>query len=89
MIPTPGMSHNINPSIMVTSSIDTSMSVANASIASMNFNTGSLLPTASMNNGSFGRSEGYGYGMNNNNSFGSENLYGSATSVRSMANPQN
>ncbi|KAK8665891.1 hypothetical protein V6N13_006048 [Hibiscus sabdariffa] len=51
------MSHNSNPSIIVTSSTDTSMSAANASIAPMNFNTGSLLPIASMNNGSFGRSE--------------------------------
>ncbi|KAK8563716.1 hypothetical protein V6N12_035857 [Hibiscus sabdariffa] len=58
MIPTPSMSHNSNPSIIVTSSTDTSMSAANASIAPMNFNTGSLLPIASMNNGSFGRSEG-------------------------------
>ncbi|XWS11676.1 hypothetical protein CRYUN_Cryun37aG0019600 [Craigia yunnanensis] len=58
MIPTPGMSHSGNPSIMVTSSIDTSMSAANASIAPTNVNTGSLLPTGGMTSGSFGRSEG-------------------------------
>ncbi|XP_039005951.1 histone acetyltransferase HAC1-like [Hibiscus syriacus] len=59
MIPTPGMSSSSNPSIMVTSSIDTSMSAAaNASIAPTNVNTGSLLRTASMNSGCFGRSEG-------------------------------
>ncbi|GMI91942.1 histone acetyltransferase of the CBP family 12 [Hibiscus trionum] len=58
MIPNPGMSQSSNPSIMVTPSIDTSMSAANASIAPTNANTGNLLPTANMNSGSFGRSEG-------------------------------
>ncbi|KAL1098812.1 hypothetical protein V6Z11_D05G122500 [Gossypium hirsutum] len=58
MIPTPGMSHSGNPSLMVTSSIDTSMSAANASIPPTNVNTGSLLPTAGMNSCSFSRSEG-------------------------------
>ncbi|KAK9018834.1 hypothetical protein V6N11_033880 [Hibiscus sabdariffa] len=33
--------------------------------------------------------QGDGYGMNNNDSFGSENLYGSAISVGSMANSHN
>ncbi|KAK6284779.1 hypothetical protein POUND7_003731 [Theobroma cacao] len=58
MIPTPGMSHSGNPSIMVTSSMDTSMSAANASIAPTTVNTGSLLPTGGMNSSSFNRSEG-------------------------------
>ena len=58
MIPTPGMSHSGNPSIVVTSSIDTSMSAVNASIAPTNVNTGSLLPAGGMTSGSFGRSEG-------------------------------
>ncbi|XWS19184.1 hypothetical protein CRYUN_Cryun32bG0109800 [Craigia yunnanensis] len=58
MIPTPGMSHNGNPSIVVTSSIDTSMNTVNASIAPTNVNTGSLLATGGMTSGSFGRSEG-------------------------------
>ncbi|XVF26446.1 hypothetical protein REPUB_Repub14bG0017500 [Reevesia pubescens] len=58
MIPTPGMSHSGNPSIMVASSIDTSISAANASIAPKNVNTGSMLPTGGMNSSSFGRSEG-------------------------------
>ncbi|XVF23249.1 hypothetical protein REPUB_Repub13aG0020200 [Reevesia pubescens] len=58
MIPTPGMSHSGNPSIMVTSSVDTSMGAANANIAPTNVNTGTLLPTGGMNSGSFGRSEG-------------------------------
>ncbi|XP_022724444.1 histone acetyltransferase HAC1-like [Durio zibethinus] len=58
MIPTPGMSHSGSPSIMVTSSIDTSMNAASASIAATNVNTGSLLPTGGMTSGSFGRSEG-------------------------------
>ncbi|XWS20574.1 hypothetical protein CRYUN_Cryun31cG0113900 [Craigia yunnanensis] len=58
MIPTPGMPHSGNPSLIVTSSIDTSMSAANASIAPTTVNTGSLLPTVGMNSGSFSRSEG-------------------------------
>ncbi|XWS16583.1 hypothetical protein CRYUN_Cryun34aG0101100 [Craigia yunnanensis] len=58
MIPTPGMSHSGNPSMIVTSSIDTSMSASNASIAPTTVNTGSLLPTGGMNSGSFSRSEG-------------------------------
>ncbi|OMO83300.1 Zinc finger, TAZ-type [Corchorus capsularis] len=49
MIPTPGMSHSGNPSIMVTSSVDTSMTAANANIAPSTVNTGSLMPTGSMN----------------------------------------
>ena len=58
MIPTPGMSHSGNPSLIVTSSIDTSMSAANASIAPTTVNMGSLLPTGGLNSGSFSRSEG-------------------------------
>ncbi|XVE89201.1 hypothetical protein DITRI_Ditri19aG0131600 [Diplodiscus trichospermus] len=58
MIPTPGMSHSGNSSIMVTSSIDTSVTAANASVAPTNVNTGSMLPTGGMTSGSFGRSEG-------------------------------
>ncbi|MBA0839302.1 hypothetical protein Goarm_005046 [Gossypium armourianum] len=54
MIPTPGMSHSGNPSIMFTASIDTSISFSNASIAPTNVNTGCLLPTS----GSIGRSDG-------------------------------
>ncbi|XVF74891.1 hypothetical protein PTKIN_Ptkin13bG0147000 [Pterospermum kingtungense] len=58
MIPTPGMSHSGNPSIMATSSIDTSMSAVSSSIAHTNVNTGSLLPTGGITSGSFGISEG-------------------------------
>ena len=58
MIPTPGMSHSGNPSMIVTSSIDTSMSASNASIAPTTVNIGSLLPTGGLNSGSFSRSEG-------------------------------
>ncbi|XVE91163.1 hypothetical protein DITRI_Ditri20bG0132300 [Diplodiscus trichospermus] len=58
MIPTPGMPHSGNPGMMVTSSIDTSLSTANASMAPTSVNTGSLLPTGGMNSGSFSRSEG-------------------------------
>ncbi|MFQ6659376.1 hypothetical protein Gotur_028296 [Gossypium turneri] len=57
MIPTPGMSHSGNPS-MVASSIDTSMIAVNASIAPTTVNTGNLLPTGGMSSGSFSRSEG-------------------------------
>lgn len=57
MIPTPGMSHSVNSSMMVTtSSIDTSMSAANTSIAPRTVNTGNPLPTGGMNSGSFIRS---------------------------------
>nr|KJB66326.1 hypothetical protein B456_010G135700 [Gossypium raimondii] len=58
MIPTPGMSHSGNPSIMFTASIDTSISASNASIAPTNVNTGCLLPTSGFNSGSIGRSDG-------------------------------
>lgn len=57
MIPTPGMSHSGNPS-MVASSIDTPMSAVNASIAPTTVNTGNLLPTGCMSSGPFSRSEG-------------------------------
>ncbi|KAG4177806.1 hypothetical protein ERO13_A10G000900v2 [Gossypium hirsutum] len=57
MIPTPGMSHSGNPS-MVASSIDTPMIAVNASIAPTTVNTGNLLPTGGMSSGSFSRSEG-------------------------------
>ncbi|PPR89132.1 hypothetical protein GOBAR_AA31552 [Gossypium barbadense] len=56
MIPTPGMSHSGNPS-MVASSIDTPMIAVNASIAPTTVNTGNLLPTGGMSSGFFSRSE--------------------------------
>ncbi|MBA0568507.1 hypothetical protein Golob_005999 [Gossypium lobatum] len=52
MILTPGMSHSVNPSIMFTASIDTSISASNASIAPTNVNTGCLLPISGFNSGS-------------------------------------
>ncbi|KHG19766.1 Histone acetyltransferase HAC1 -like protein [Gossypium arboreum] len=58
MIPTPGISHSGNPSIVATSSIDKSTSAASASIAPTNINTGSLLPSSGMTSASFTRSEG-------------------------------
>ncbi|MFQ6644230.1 hypothetical protein Gotur_017922, partial [Gossypium turneri] len=58
MIPTPGISHSGNPSIVATSSIDKSTSAASASIAPTNVNTGSLLPSSGMTSASFTRSEG-------------------------------
>ncbi|XP_022721384.1 histone acetyltransferase HAC1-like isoform X3 [Durio zibethinus] len=58
MIPTPGMSLSGNASVIVTSSIDTSMNAANASLAPTTVNTGNLLPTGGINSGFFSRSEG-------------------------------
>ncbi|KAE8655510.1 Histone acetyltransferase HAC12 [Hibiscus syriacus] len=58
MIPTPGISHSGDPSILVSSSIDKSMSATNASIAPTNINTGGLLPTSGMLSASFTGSEG-------------------------------
>ncbi|MBA0867782.1 hypothetical protein Goshw_003907 [Gossypium schwendimanii] len=58
MIPTPGMSHSVNPSIMFKAYIDTSISASNASIAPTNVNTGCLLPISGFNSGSIGRSDG-------------------------------
>ncbi|GKV26855.1 hypothetical protein SLEP1_g36076 [Rubroshorea leprosula] len=58
MIPTPGISHSTNKGLMVSSSMDTSMTAANASMPPTTVNTGSLLPTGGMNGGSFSRSEG-------------------------------
>ncbi|XAR74064.1 Histone acetyltransferase [Bertholletia excelsa] len=65
MIPTPGMHHGGNSSMMVTSPVDTSTTATTAgnSIASATGNTGSLLPTANgssvgMRSGSFNSSDG-------------------------------
>lgn len=58
MIPTPGISHSGNPSMVATSAIDKSTSVAGESIAPANVNTGSLLPSSGMTSASFTRSEG-------------------------------
>ena len=65
MIPTPGIPHSGNASIMVTSSADTSMIAAGGgkSMASGTVNTGSMLPTANgpsvgLHGGSFNSSDG-------------------------------
>ncbi|XP_031254705.1 histone acetyltransferase HAC1-like [Pistacia vera] len=60
MIPTPGMSHNVNSSMMVTSSVDSSVIVASGSntIAPTTVNTGSLLSAGGLHSGSFNRSDG-------------------------------
>ncbi|KAM2268264.1 hypothetical protein ACFX1S_046407 [Malus domestica] len=59
MIPTPGMSHNGNPNMMVTS-MDASMNTARGStgIAPTTVNTGNLVPTGAIHGGSFNRSDG-------------------------------
>ncbi|KAJ6367343.1 hypothetical protein OIU77_003658 [Salix suchowensis] len=59
MIPTPGMSNSGN-SNMMTSSVDTMMisSSGRDSIAPAPANTGSLLPSSGMHNGSFSRPDG-------------------------------
>ncbi|KAI9377204.1 hypothetical protein POPTR_019G036800v4 [Populus trichocarpa] len=59
MIPTPGMSNSGN-SNMMTSSVDTMMISSSGcdSIAPIAANTGGLLPSSGMHNGSFGRPDG-------------------------------
>ncbi|XP_059643314.1 histone acetyltransferase HAC1-like [Cornus florida] len=65
MIPTPGMPHSGNSSLMVTSSVDTSIIAATGynSIASTNVSTGNLLQTSNgppvgIHGGSFNSSDG-------------------------------
>ncbi|XP_021819938.1 histone acetyltransferase HAC1-like isoform X2 [Prunus avium] len=60
MIPTPGMSHNGNSNMMVTSSVDASMNTTrgSTSIAPTTVNTGNLLPAGPLHGGSFNRSDG-------------------------------
>lgn len=62
MIPTPGMSHSGNSTMIVASSVDTSMISASGpnSIAPTSINTGSLLPSSAggIHGGSFNRSDG-------------------------------
>ncbi|XP_044481916.1 histone acetyltransferase HAC1-like isoform X2 [Mangifera indica] len=60
MIPTPGMSHNVNSSMMVTSSVESSVIAASGcnTIAPTTVNTGNLLLTGGLQSGSFNRSDG-------------------------------
>ncbi|XP_044505832.1 histone acetyltransferase HAC1-like isoform X2 [Mangifera indica] len=60
MIPTPGMSHSVNSSMIVASSVDTSViaSTGSNTIAPSNVNTGSLMSAGGLQNGSFNRSDG-------------------------------
>ncbi|XP_059455856.1 histone acetyltransferase HAC1-like [Corylus avellana] len=62
MIPTPGMSHGGNSTMLVASSVDTSMISAGGpnGIAPTSINTGSLLPSSAggIHGGSFNRSDG-------------------------------
>ncbi|GMH17538.1 hypothetical protein Nepgr_019379 [Nepenthes gracilis] len=65
MIPTPGVQHNVNSNLMVSSSVDTSMISANgcSNISSSAASSGTLLPSASgpfanMHDGLFHSSEG-------------------------------
>ncbi len=60
MIPTPGMSHSGNSTMIVSSSVDASMIAASGSnsITPTTVNTGSLLPSGGIHGGSFNRSDG-------------------------------
>lgn len=60
MIPTPGMSHCGNSSLMVTSSVDSSMIAASGcnTIAPTTVNSGSLLSTGGIQSNSYNRSDG-------------------------------
>lgn len=58
MIPTPGMSHGGNPSLMVTSSVDTSMIASSGCNMPLTANRGSTLPSSGMHGGSLNRSDG-------------------------------
>lgn len=55
MIPTPGMSHSGNSTMIVASSVDASMIAASAPTT---VNPGSLLPSGGIHGGSFNRSDG-------------------------------
>lgn len=55
MIPTPGMSHSGNSTMIVASSVDASMIGASAPTT---VNPGSLLPSGGIHGGSFNRSDG-------------------------------
>ncbi|KAF7843096.1 histone acetyltransferase HAC1-like [Senna tora] len=64
MIPTPGMSHVVNSSMAVASSVDTSMIAATGcnSIASTSVNSGSMFATGGLHGNSLSRSDGLSNG---------------------------